>query len=134
MLRTIAKQFLRPITTFGSSSTKYQWSSRRSFSSNKHDYGGLSVDDTQVQKYLMNAVTEYNDLVKRKESLGRDGHEKIRELQRMVETFKSRNAVIDNLKILNEEMAKEKNSELLEMMNDEKKVSIMDMCAGQKSA
>lgn len=125
MLRTICKHFRRPVTLLNSSSTKYQWNnSWRLFCSNehKHDYGGLSVNDTEVLKYLTNAKTEYYDLVNRKESLGRDGHEKIKELQQMIEIYESRNAAIENLKILNEEMAMEKDNDLLEMMKDEKKV------------
>lgn len=126
MLKTICKQFFRPIATLNSSSSKYRWNSWRLFCSNenKYDYGGLSVNDTAVLKYLTNAKTEYLDLVNRKETLGRDGHEKIKELQQMVETFECRNAAIENLKILNEEMTKEKDVDLLAMMKDEKKVLV----------
>lgn len=124
MLKTICKQFFRPIVTLTLSSSKYQWNSSRLFCSNEiqYDYGGLSVNDTDVLKYLTNAKTEYNDLMSRKESLGRDGHEKIKELQQMVEIYECRNAAIENLKILNEEMSKEKDVDLMAMMEDEKKV------------
>ncbi len=128
MLRTICKQIIRPTTTLNISSSKYKDRyQRRVFCSNvtKFDHGGLSVDDTKVLNYLNNAKTEHDELIKRKESLGRAGHEKIKELQQMVEIYDCRNAVIENLKILNEEMAKEKDTDLLTMMKDEKKVHIV---------
>lgn len=127
MLRTICKQFSRPIATLNLSSLKYQCSNRRLYCSNenRNDYGGLSVNDTEVLKYLTNAKTEYTDLVNRKESLGRDGHEKIKELQQMVEIYESRNAAIENLKILEEEMCKEQDVDLLAMMKEEKQVLLL---------
>lgn len=125
MLKTLGKHLCRPIATINNLSLNYQLNnSWRLFCSNehKHDYGGLSVNDTEVIKYLTKAKTEYYDLTNRKESLGRDGHEKIKELQQMVEIYECRNAAIENLQILNDEMAKEKDNDLLAMMKDEKKV------------
>lgn len=126
MLKTICQHFFRPISTFGRSPSKYRWNGRRLFCSNenKYDYGGLSVNDPAVLKYLTNAKTEYDDLVNRKETLGRDGHEKIKELQQLVEVYECRNAAIENLKILNDELSKEKDIDLLAMMQDEKKVCL----------
>lgn len=125
MYRKICKQFIRSTLPVKHKTPQYNCNYRtRLFctNQNKNDYGGLSVNDTKVIKYLTNAKTEYYDLVSRKESLGRDGHEKIKELQQIVEVFESRNAVLENLNILNEELAKEKDEDLLAMMKDEKEV------------
>lgn len=125
MLRTMCKQFIRQIATLNASQSNYQCRSNwRLFCSNEitNNYGGLTVNDTEVLNYLNNAKTEYYELVSRKELLGRDGRTKIRELQQMVEIYECRNATIENLKVLDEEMAKENDVELLAMMKDEKKV------------
>lgn len=128
MFRTTYKQLFRPITKCSLSSSNafnYRYPDWRLFCSNesKHNYGGLSINDKKVLDYLRNAKTEYDDLVKRKETLGRDGHNKIRELQKMVEIYEKRNAAIENLRVLDEEMSKEKDVDLLAMMKDEKTVS-----------
>lgn len=126
MLQNTAKQFIRSILTVKHTSPKYSWNCNvRLFCTNQNtnDYGGLSANDTKVIQYLTKAKTEYYDLVSRKESLGRDGHEKIKELKQIVEVFERRDAMVENLAILNEELAKEKDTELLSMMKDEKEVN-----------
>lgn len=124
MLRTFCKQFVPSIAKFNQSIAKCQCRNQRLFCSTepKPDYGGLSVNDTEVIKYLNNAKTEYDGLVSRIETLGRDGHSKIRELQKMVSVYEQRNAAVENLQILDGEMAKEQDADLLAMMKEEKKV------------
>lgn len=124
MLRTLCKQFIRPIVSVNGSCSTYRCRNWRLFCSNviKDDYGGLTANSAEVIKYLQNAKTEYYELVNRRESLGRDGQQKIRELQQMVEIFECRTTAIKNLEILDEEMTREKDSELLALMKDERKV------------
>lgn len=125
MFYHICKQFVRPVLSYKHTYARYQHCHklRLCTAQNIPDYVGLSVDDPQVLKYLINARAEYYDL-KRRESLGRDGRERIKELSQIVEKFDCRNALIENLNILNKEMAIEKDVDLLSMMKDESQVIV----------
>lgn len=128
MFHRVCKQFSRSVLTLKRVSFECKWNSLAKLFctyQSKYDYGGLSVDDDKVIKYLTKVRTEYYDLVNRQESLGRDGHEKIKELQQTVSVFECRNSTIEDLAVLNEELSKEKDADLLSLMKDEKEVMVV---------
>lgn len=86
----------------------------------KDEFSGLSLADTQVQRFLDSLTEEYTQL-SRTEIRNRDGHRRLSILQPLIDCNQRRATVLDNLDQLAEEMRKEQDKDLLAMMDDEKR-------------
>lgn len=85
------------------------------------EFAGLSVADTQVQKFIATILEEHTELC-RSDIRSREGHRRLASLSPLIDCMARRSTVLANLKQLNEEMQNEKDKDLLQMIEDERKV------------
>lgn len=99
----------------------HQFTTKRLCSGSVQEFAGLSLADTQVQKFLATILEEHTELC-RSDIRNREGHRRLAALSPLIDCVSRRSAVLANLKQLNEEMQNEQDKDLLQMIEDEKKV------------
>lgn len=98
----------------------YQFTTKRLCSGSEQEFAGLTLADSQVQKFLATILEEHTELC-RSDIRSRKGHRRLVTLSPLIDCFVRRSSVLANLKQL-EEMQNEQDKDLLQMIEDEKKV------------
>lgn len=105
----------------------HQFTTKRLCSGAVQEFAGLSLADTQVQKFLASILDEHTELC-RSDIRSREGHRRLTKLSPLIDCIARRSTVLANLKQLSEEMQNEKDKDLLQMIEDEKKVHKVCLC------